>query len=184
MLVQLLSDVSLSELTESCATRMLSWVTQKDVSDGLGLSRVPTIERTLAWIQTAEAKESVWAWAVLWNGNYVGNVVFDQIDRRASTARMSIYLGDQNARSRGVGTTAIYLALAKAFREQHLYKVWLTVHAENAAAKKVYENLGFRVEGTLREAFVLGTRRLDAFYMGLLAAEFSTLETRETRPNG
>ena len=56
--------------------------------------------------------------------------------------------------------------------------------AENAAAKKVYTNLGFKVEGVLREAFVLGSRRLDALYMGLLAAEFATLETEDIRPNG
>ena len=46
-------------------------------------------------------------------------------------------------------------------------RVWLTVHAEHAAAKKAYANLGFRVEGILREAFVLGDRRLDALYMGV-----------------
>jgi RimJ/RimL family protein N-acetyltransferase len=183
MPVRLRSDVNLGELTEGCAARMLTWVKQAEVSDGLGLSRVPTMERTLAWIRTAQGKESIWAWAVLWNGIHVGNVVFDQIDRRADTARFSVYLGDHNARSCGVGTTAIYKALAKAFCDEHLHKVWLTVHAEHAAAKKAYANLGFRVEGILREAFVLGNRRLDALYMGLLAAEFSALETQESEPN-
>ena len=182
--VRLRSDVNLGELPEDCAARMLSWVHQADVTDGLGLSRIPTMERTLAWIQTARAKESIWAWAVLWNGKHVGNVVFEQIDRRAGTARFSVYLGDPDARSRGIGTTAIYKALAKVFGDEHLHKVWLTVHAENAAAKKVYTNLGFQLEGILREAFVLGDRRLDALYMGLLASEFSRLETQEIGPNG
>jgi len=184
MPVRIRSDVSLGELAEGYAARMLDWVKLAEVSDGLGLSRDPTIERTLAWIEMVRAKESTWAWAILWNDDYVGNVVFDQIDRRAKTARFSVYLGDPNARSRGVGTTAIYRALAKVFFDEHLHKVWLTVHAENAAAKKVYTNLGFQVEGTLREAFVLGNRRLDALYMGLLADEFATLETEDIGLNG
>ena len=103
MPVRLRSDVNLGELTEGCAARMLSWVKQMEVSDGLWFLSPHAMERTLAWIQTAQSKESIWAWAILWNGIHVGNVIFDQIDRRANTARFSVYLGDHNARSRGVG---------------------------------------------------------------------------------
>lgn len=181
--VRLNTDVSLGELTESCATRMLGWVRMAEVSDALGLSREPTMQRTLDWIRTALARDSIWAWAILWKGHHVGNVVFDQFDRKAATARMSVYLGDPNARSRGIGTTAIYRVLAKVFCDEHLHKVWLTVHVENEAAKRVYIKLGFQVEGVLREAFVLGNRRLDALYMGLLATEFLSLETQEVEPN-
>jgi RimJ/RimL family protein N-acetyltransferase len=105
-------------------------------------------------------------------------VVFDQLDPKAGTARLSVYIGYHGARSQGVGTTALYQALAKAFCDERLHKVWLTVHAENVAAIKVYAKLGFQVEGTLREAFVLRDRRLDALYMGLLAREFSAVEVQ------
>jgi RimJ/RimL family protein N-acetyltransferase len=176
MEVRLRSDVTLAELTENCAARMLAWVQAPDVSEALGLSHIPTMERTLSWIETARAREDVWAWAVCWDGEHVGNVVFDQLDRKAGTARLSVYIGCPGARSQGVGTTAIYRALTKGFCEGRLHKVWLTAHAGNAAAIKVYAKLGFQVEGTLREAFVLRDRRLDALYMGLLAREFSAVE--------
>ena len=178
MAVRLRADVTLAHLTESCAARILAWVRTPDVGEAIGLSHIPTMERTLSWIAAARAREDIWAWAVCWKGEHVGNVVFDQVDRKAGTARLSVYLGRQDARSQGVGTTAIYRALARAFCEERLHKVWLTVHAENMAAIKVYTKLGFRVEGTLREAFVLGDRRLDASYMGLLAHEFLAVETQ------
>lgn len=178
MAVRLRADVTLAPLTESCAARMLAWVQAPDVGDALGLSHIPTMERTLAWIEAARARDDIWAWAICWKGEHVGNVVFDQLDRKAGTARLSVYVGNQGARSQGVGTTAIYRALAKAFCEERLHKVWLTVHAGNEAAMKVYAKLGFQVEGTLREAFVLQDRRLDALYMGLLANEFSAVEVQ------
>lgn len=178
MAVRLRADVTLAPLTESCAARMLTWVQTPDVGEALGLSHIPTMERTLSWIEAARAREDVWAWAVCWKGQHVGNVVLDQLDQKAGTARLSVYIGCQGARSQGVGTTAIYRALAKGFCEERLHKVWLTVHAENVAAINVYAKLGFQVEGTLREAFVLTDRRLDALYMGLLACEFSVVEVQ------
>jgi len=131
------------------------------------------MERTLAWIESAQKNADISAWGIFFDGQHVGNVVFDQLDKKAATARLSVYIGKPAARSKGVGTTAIHRALEQAFCEEGLYKVWLTVHAENAAAIRVYTKLGFQVEGTLRGAFVLNGRRLDALYMGLLAIEFS-----------
>ena len=178
MAVRLRADVTLAQLTESCAARMLTWVQMPDVGEALGLSHIPTMERTLSWIEAARAREDIRAWAVCWKGEHVGNVVFDQVDQKAGTARLSVYIGSPGARSQGVGTTAIYRALTKTFCDERLHKVWLTVHAENVAAIKVYAKLGFQVEGTLREAFVLENRRLDALYMGLLVREFSAVEVQ------
>jgi RimJ/RimL family protein N-acetyltransferase len=172
MTVRLRADVTLAQLNESCAARILTWVQTPDVAEALGLSHIPTMERTLAWIEEARAREDIWAWAVCWRDEHVGNVVFDQLDRKAGTARLSVFIGNYGDRSQGVGTTAIYRALMHAFCSEHLYKVWLTVHTENIAAIRVYRKLGFQVEGILRGAFLLNGRRLGALYMGLLASEF------------
>jgi RimJ/RimL family protein N-acetyltransferase len=171
MSLRLRADVTILPLTPDAAPRMLAWMQAVDVAEAIGLSQVPTMDRTLAWIENAQ-NGGARAWAVWLGGSHVGNVVLDQFDGRTETARLSIYLGDAGARSQGVGTTAIYRALEQAFPSGHLYKVWLTVHAENAVAIRVYRKLGFQVEGTLRGAFLLNGRRLDALYMGLLASEF------------
>ena len=43
---------------------------------------------------------------------------------------------------------------------------------ENHSAIESYTRVGFKVEGTLREAFYLDGRFVDALYMGLLQSEF------------
>jgi RimJ/RimL family protein N-acetyltransferase len=177
MAVRLRSDVSLRPLTEEAAPRMLAWMRKRDVAEGIGLTRTPSMERTRAWILSARDSETVRAWMVQIDGDHVGNVVLDQIEARAATGRLSVYLGSAEARNKGIGTTAIYRALEYAFSTENLYKVWLTVHAENVAAISAYRKLGFQIEGTLRGAFVVNARRLDALYMGLLAEEFLSLRT-------
>ena len=49
-----------------------------------------------------------------------------------------------------------------------LHKVWLTVHAGNAAAIAVYERCGFQTEGVLRDEFLLDGERVDALRMGVI----------------
>ena len=174
--IRLRQDVTLAEITDDCAHRMFAWMQAPDVAEAIGLNVEPSLERTFGWIRQAAQKDAIQAWAIHLSGLHVGNVVFDQFDRKAATARLSVYIGPPESRSSGVGSTAIYEALTRIFEERSLHKIWLTVNAENTAAIRTYLSLGFQVEGTLREAFVWNGKRLDALYMGLLRSEFSRSE--------
>jgi RimJ/RimL family protein N-acetyltransferase len=76
----------------------------------------------------------------------VGNVVLDQLDRCARSARLSIYIGEASARGRGVGQWAVREAVRLAFDALGLERVWLTVRHDNAAARRAYEHAGFAAE--------------------------------------
>jgi RimJ/RimL family protein N-acetyltransferase len=54
---------------------------------------------------------------------------------------------------RGVGTFALRRALEWAFLEQRVHRAYLYVAAANTRARGLYEHLGFRYEGTLRDGF-------------------------------
>jgi len=45
----------------------------------------------------------------------------------------------------------------------------------NQAALKTYTKLDFKVEGVLRDEFLINGHRSDAYYMGLLRNEFDQL---------
>ena len=165
-------DVALGPLSAESAERMLGWVRTVELAEDIGLASEPSLEKTVRWIECATSRNGIWAWAIRLSGEHVGNVVFDQFDPRAASARISIYLGSAEDRGLGIGSTALRLALDRAFSEGGLYRVWLTVHAENQRALRTYLRLGFQKEGTLREAFVRQGRRVDAYVMGLLRRDF------------
>lgn len=73
---------------------------------------------------------------------------------------------------RGYGTEATRLLLGCAFDTVGLHRIELEVYAFNHRARHVYEKLGFRVEGTRREALDWDGARHDAIVMGLLAHEW------------
>jgi RimJ/RimL family protein N-acetyltransferase len=166
-----MASVTLADLTAAHAAAMYRWMCDPVVRKNVGLRSEPTLGKTLAWLEKAASDNTISARAILHDGVHVGNVVLDSIDRHVSKARLSIYLGEPAARGQGIGKRAVTLALDLAFGPLGLNKVWLTVYAKNAAAIGAYEAVGFVVEGTHREEFVLDGARFDELYMGILKSD-------------
>ena len=174
-MLRLRSDVRITPLRPEHADRMYRWMRDPVVASSIGLRSVPSPERTAAWIGNSMKDPLIRAYAVLLEEQHVGNVILDKWDTYLKTCRLSVYIGESSARRNGVGRTAVYRALAEGFTNHDLHKVWLTVHADNSGAIKTYATLGFKLEGVLREEFLLGNRRIDAHYMGILRPEFEAV---------
>jgi len=155
------------------AEAMYRWMCDPVVRENVGVRSEPSLERTHAWIEQATQDSSVVPFAIELGGNHVGNVVLDRIDQHLSNARLSIYVGESAARGKGVGRAAVREAVEYAFGELGLNKVWLTVHAHNAAGIAAYVAAGFAVEGILRDEFMLRGKRCAALYMSVLNKEYS-----------
>src|SRR4051812_45201662 len=82
----------------------------------------------------------------------VGTVALVDIDlrsRHAELGRVLVYPPDR--RGGGIGREMCRLVLGYAFGHLNLHRVSCEVFADNAAALSLYERLGFRREGVLRE---------------------------------
>ena len=166
-------DVTLVQISEIHAEAMLRWVSDAFIATHLGITHEPSLTKTLEWIRRINRNSSAYARAIVFRGEHVGNVVLDDINDRTGLARLSIYLGDNRARGCGVAFTACSQFLTRVFRDLNIYKVHLTVHPSNYAAIRLYRDLGFQLEGVLREEFVFPHGgRADAWRMGLLASDF------------
>jgi diamine N-acetyltransferase len=58
-----------------------------------------------------------------------------------------------------------------AFKTLNLNRIQLHVYVGNARAVEVYKNVGFKVEGTLREAMYHNGAFCDFYVMGLLRSD-------------
>jgi RimJ/RimL family protein N-acetyltransferase len=141
----------------------------QELAQNLGLREKPSLEGTRAWIERAESEPGWQAFAILAEGDHIGNVVLDLLDDHLQTARLSIYIGDPRDRNRGYGRAAIDEAARRA-GELGLHKLWLTVHVGNEPAIAAYRRAGFAEEGRLRDEFILDGHRTDVLRMGLILA--------------
>lgn len=111
------------------------------------------------------------SFAVHWEGEDkpVGVVSLANINRANSSADLSVIVGDEKDRDRGLGTEAIRLLLDYAFEELGLNRVGLSVFDFNETAIHAYEKLGFEEEGRLRQAIWRDGDFHDAILMSILA---------------
>jgi RimJ/RimL family protein N-acetyltransferase len=89
---------------------------------------------------------------------------------------------DPAAQGRGYGTEAMGELLRYLFEERHKHKACADVDTRNGPSWRLLERLGFRREGTLRDAYRDGDAWADEHLYGLLAAEWRA--ARERRPGG
>ena len=84
-------------------------------------------------------------------------------------------IGDPVDWGHGLGGDACRLLIGYGFGTLNLHRIWLTVYEDNAAGRRIYERLGFRLEGTLRHHGFREGRWWDVHVMGLLADEWRQL---------
>lgn len=101
----------------------------------------------------------------------IGATGLDQLDFRNRHARFGVFL-DKGEWGKGHGTEATRLMVGHAFETLNLHRVWLHVYAYNARGLRVYENLGFRTEGVLRQDNYREGRYWDTVVMGVLRDEW------------
>ncbi|MFC9999832.1 GNAT family N-acetyltransferase [Nocardia sp. NPDC127526] len=71
---------------------------------------------------------------------------------------------DESVRGRGIGRALLERALAET-RLQGATRLTLRVLATNPAARRLYEDMGFEVEGILRGEFIIEGRLVDDIFM-------------------
>jgi len=129
--------------------------------------------RLLAWYSTRNEQTDRLDLMVVDNatGETVGEVVLNDWDEGNRTCGFRTLFGPAG-RDRGLGTEAIRLLIDYAFTHLPLHRIELEVFTFNPRAQRVYEKVGFVVEGRRREALEYDGERVDAISMGLLRAEW------------
>jgi RimJ/RimL family protein N-acetyltransferase len=103
--------------------------------------------------------------------------LFDPVTEAAGIHRNALLCISlaEHYRGNGYGTEAINFALDFAFRCANLHRVALEVFSYNASALRVYEKVGFVVEGRKREDHFFDGVYHDTLTMGILKKEWALL---------
>ena len=105
-------------------------------------------------------------------GTLVGTTGIHRINWTSRNAYFAIAIFRKEYWNRGIGTEATKLMLKYAFEYLNLHKILLEVYEYNERAIRVYEKVGFRVEGRLRKNHYWKGKYYDVIVMGILQEEY------------
>lgn len=110
--------------------------------------------------------------AIVCDGRIAGMVGFISINWDYRTTGLGYWLGEEFS-GQGTMTAAVRAMTDHALRTWELNRVEIGAATENRRSRAIPERLGFREEGTVRQAQRVGDRYLDLVVYGMLAEDWT-----------
>lgn len=131
-----------------------------------------TLDKTIDWFEKNQSNSSRIDFAF---ENEKGQLVamggLTAIDYTVRKAEFYVFVNPKFQRQ-GIGSESTRLICEYGFDVLNLHKIYLFTNASNIGAKKTYEKVGFKLEGTHRDEMIANEKYDDRLYYGLLASEF------------
>jgi ribosomal-protein-serine acetyltransferase len=109
--------------------------------------------------------------AIVSDGQMAGMVGFISVDWGRRSTSIGYWLG-RRFQGRGTMTAAVRVLTGHALVDWDLNRVEIRAASENHRSRAIPARLGFREEGTLRQADRVGGRYLDLVVPSMLAADW------------
>ena len=137
------NEVTIRPITYDDTENVVRWRNSEYVNSRFIDRRLFTKESHEAWLKNYVETGKVAQFIILLNGEPVGSVYLRDIDLDKKEAEYGIFIGEESARGKGVGTESAKLILKYAFDELKLEKLFLRVFKNNPGAVRSYEKAGF-----------------------------------------
>jgi RimJ/RimL family protein N-acetyltransferase len=149
-----------------------SWLNDVDVMNGIATSGY-TMDILKKYVEDRINNKNVAFAAIIFKetNEHIGNIKFDYHDEKANLSELGLLIGNKNYWGKGIGYEACKLMLEFGFDVLNLRKIYLAVYENNLTAKKLYEKLGFILEGTLRKHVMVDGKLYDKYLMGIFKEE-------------
>jgi len=151
------------------------WLNDRELTCYLESGYFPnTIAKMQIYFANVISRDEVLMLAIIEKNSerHIGNIKVDQINWIHRTAQLGMLIGEKDCHGKGYATQALELMLEHVFTTLNLRKINLRVIVENYAAVRLYEKMGFQIEGLMKEQDFHNGKYCDAYMMALLKKDF------------
>lgn len=165
-----MSKITLRPFEEKDIGNKVKWINDPENNTYLHYNIPLNYEDTLSWYRNHKNDTNRHDMIMEYDGVPVGVIGIINIDKKKG--EYYITLGDNNYRRKGISYEATNQIITKAFKEFGVEKIWLCVDAENVPARRLYEKVGFKLEGTLRKDIYFKGKMIDRCMYGIIKEEW------------
>jgi len=129
-------------------------------------------EKTLLWFKNIKDRTDRADFTITFENEPVGLIGLLGIDNKNKKAEYYICLGEHKYKGKGIAYTASKLLIDYAFKELCLNKIYLYTEINNYPAQRLFEKIGFKKEGLLRNDIIYNGEKIDRYVYGLLLEDY------------
>lgn len=164
---------------EDLPTRV-EWMNNPKVYSTMHFDIPVSLSNTIKWFENNRSKDNRIDMVVYSIDNEAVMCAFGEVlafcgltgvDYLNRKAELYVFV-NPDLQGKGIGTKATRLLCEYGFKDLGLNKIYLLTDAANKSAQIVYERVGFKLEGVLREENYKCSKYNDRLYYGLLRREF------------
>jgi UDP-4-amino-4,6-dideoxy-N-acetyl-beta-L-altrosamine N-acetyltransferase len=164
--------IDLQDLADDDLDRLFRWRRESEVDRWMSDLPAQSADEHARWFADFRSDPDRRGWIIRDAGAPAGFLTLTGLEGRHRRAAWGWYIGEADARGRGVGRAAQALGLDVAFLDLGLEKVWAEVLADNDTALRAQASVGFRREGYLRRHVLKDGVFRDVVLLGILAEEW------------
>lgn len=159
----------LAPLTDADSAQLFEWINRRELVVSSAPYRPVHQPDHDAWFRAIRSRKDVVIFGIrrAHDHHLVGSCQLHSIDLLHRSAELQIRIGVPSAVGQGIGTAACRALLRHAFEDLNLRRVYLHVLATNAAARHVYEKVGFVTEGVANNAVFIDGQWRDLVMMAI-----------------
>lgn len=161
-------------ITEDDLRIRVSWMNDPKVYSSMHYTIPVLLDNTIAWYNNICQNSSRSDFVFEVDNEVVAMGGLTSIDTSLKKAELYIFVCPY-IQSKGTGTQATYLLCKYGFETLGLDKIYLVTNESNIPAQRVYEKVGFKLEGRLRKEVIVNKVVEDRLYYGLFAHELVKL---------
>ena len=170
-------QISIRKFSEQDVPKKVQWINDPRNNRYLHYDLPLEEEKTRQWFFKNRDRTDRYDAVIEMDGEPVGVIGLLSIDHTNRKAEYYITLGEEKALGKGVAAQATRLLLQYAFETLHLSKVYLYTETENHSAQRLFERVGFRREGMLKNDLFSRGRFVDRYVYGLTSTQYSGKQT-------
>ena len=168
-------NLVMKEIEEKDLDLLMRWRNSPEVSDFLFTDKTYTNKSQKKWFnKNKDNKENIYFVAENLNGNKFGEARINNIDFKNKKCEIGAYIGEKTFKGKGLGKEIFKALTSFCLKELNMNKTFLKAFLFNKIAIHIYESLGFKSEGILRQEVLKKGKFEDVIVMSILRSEWKS----------
>ncbi len=164
-------QITLRDLTTKDLDLVLIWRNNPNINKYLA-NRVKTNPEAQVWFNRITSSPSNLLKGILYDGRLIGYCIVESIDEQSRKCEVGVIIGELQLWGKGIGKIIVTELLKYCFEKLRLHRVLAVIAKGNEHSERLFKSMGFRYEGTLREATQINGQFVDLLCYSILEQEY------------